>query len=229
MRTKVRGTVGEAHLLAGEITTVLGRAWGGIREWHPDLPSAVVILASGSGRRARWGHWAASRWDIDGDVAGEVMVAGELMGPDGGNDPDLPTERKVLGTLLHEGAHALCHALRIKDTSRGGRYHNAQFRDVAEDVGLEVLRTASHGWSHTRITEATAMRYAETLDDLAEVLNGYREGGNLTSGNARPPRSRWIRAACSCRTPRAIRVSRSTLDAAPIMCVTCEKPFDGGA
>ena len=37
-----------------------------------------------------------------------------------------------LGTLLHEGAHALAHARGTNGTSRGGRYHNAKSKTTAQ-------------------------------------------------------------------------------------------------
>jgi hypothetical protein len=37
----------------------------------------------------------------------------------------------VLGTLLHEAAHALADQRAIKDNSRQGRYHNARYRQLA--------------------------------------------------------------------------------------------------
>ena len=47
------------------------------------------------------------------------------------------TAHDVLGTLLHEAAHALAHARGIKDTSRQGRYHNKHFKTLAEELGLD--------------------------------------------------------------------------------------------
>lgn len=49
----------------------------------------------------------------------EVFVGGEGLarGP-----------ADVLATLLHEAAHALAHVRGIQDTSRQGRWHNAQFK-----------------------------------------------------------------------------------------------------
>jgi hypothetical protein len=68
----------------------------------------------------------------------EVFVGGEGLarGP-----------ADVLGTLLHEAAHALAHVRGIKDTSRQGRWHNARFKALAEEIGIQVTRDASIGWS----------------------------------------------------------------------------------
>ena len=62
------------------------------------------------------------------------------------------TPRDVLGTLLHEAAHALADARGIKDTSRQGRYHNTKFKMLAEELGLTVDHDPTIGWSVTTIT-----------------------------------------------------------------------------
>jgi len=58
------------------------------------------------------------RWHDDARQLPEVFVGGEGLarGP-----------AEVLGTLLHEAAHALADVRGIKDTSRQGRWHNARF------------------------------------------------------------------------------------------------------
>ena len=61
----------------------------------------------------------------------------------------------VLGTLLHEATHALAHVRGVQDTSRQGRYHNRRFRDLAEEIGLDVREVPVIGWSDTHVPEAT--------------------------------------------------------------------------
>ena len=48
------------------------------------------------------------------------------------------TPREVLGTLLHEAAHALAAARGITGTSRQGRYHNKKYARLADELGLDV-------------------------------------------------------------------------------------------
>jgi hypothetical protein len=81
-----------------------------------------------SGSRA-----AADGSDAPGraDRLPEVFVGGEGLarGP-----------AHVLATLLHEAAHALAHVRGIKDTPRQGRWHNARFKALAQEVGIEVSK-----------------------------------------------------------------------------------------
>ena len=44
-----------------------------------------------------------------------LFVAGECLAE---------SPRQTLQTMLHEAVHALAHTRGVKDTSRGGKYHN---------------------------------------------------------------------------------------------------------
>ena len=129
---------------------------------------------------------------------------------------------EVLGTLLHEAAHALAHARGIKDTSRQGRYHNKHFKTCAEELGLTVIHDDRNGWSASTITPATQTAYARQLDALTEAMTLWRHGETITGGTARR-NSNFIAAICPCG--RSIRVAASTLAEAPITCHACGGDF----
>jgi hypothetical protein len=128
----------------------------------------------------------------------------------------------VLGTLLHEAAHGLAHARTISDTSRQGRYHNRRYATLAQELGLEVAHVQPIGWSATSVPEPTAARYAAVLAELAEALVLWRRAEQATP--AGPGRSRNA-LACSCACGRRIRVARSVLEQAPILCAACTQLF----
>jgi mannose-6-phosphate isomerase-like protein (cupin superfamily) len=49
-----------------------------IRQRHPDVPEAVLVVASGSeGKRLNLGHFAPHRWQVNGTDRHEVLVGGE--------------------------------------------------------------------------------------------------------------------------------------------------------
>ena len=127
----------------------------------------------------------------------------------------------MLGTLLHEAAHGLAQARGIQDTSRQGRYHNHRYATLARELGLEVTSVQPIGWSATTVPDTTAAAYAGQLEDLAAALVLWRsQEHRIRSG----PRSRNLLAAtCSCG--RRIRVAKTTLAEAPILCGACAQPF----
>lgn len=146
--------------ISSPMVAALEQAWNAIRARHGDVPPAVVVLGAGSiGAPAgmlRLGHFAATRWNTndaaDFERLAEVFVGGE--GLVGG-----PVD--VLATLLHEAAHAIAHVRGIGDTSRQGRWHNARFKALAEEVGIE-----GHALRLPRMPEAV------------------RRGGRKSSNNA---------------------------------------------
>jgi len=201
--------------MASRILTVLESIWMEIRRWHPDIPAAVIIIASGTdGKQARYGHHAPGRWNAAGQQYAEIMISGEGL---------RRTPADVLGTLLHEAAHALAHAHGIKDTSRQGRYHNKHFKTHAEQLGLTVTHDDRNGWSASTITPATRLVYAPQLGTLAEAMTLWRHADSTTTGPTARRSSNFIAAICPCG--RSIRVAASTLAEAPITCQACDQDF----
>ncbi len=203
------------ELAASSLVAALERTWEAIRVRHPEVPEVVLVVAAGSDRRARQGlklgHFAVSRWRAGRVDRHEVLVSGEGL---------RRNAREVLGTLLHEAAHGLAQVRGINDTSREGRYHNRRYRTLAAELGLNVAQVAPIGWSATTVRDDTAADYAAVLDQLAAAMRLWRKAEHPANGT----RSRNL-LACTCRCDRRIRVSRRTLDQAPILCTACAQPF----
>jgi hypothetical protein len=211
---------------ASRLVAALEAVWGAIRARHPQVPDVVLIAAAGSDPRSRGltlGHFAAARWELrqsDGQDAtttasrAEVLVGGEGLRR-GVVD--------VLGTLLHEAAHGLAHARGVQDTSRQGRFHNRRFAALARELGLDVVQVEGIGWSGTSVPPATADAYDDALNTLGAALTLWRRAE--LAGPAGPERPRTS-VACVCACERRIRVSRSTLEAAPILCGACGQAFE---
>jgi hypothetical protein len=199
---------------ASLLVAALEHAWQTIRQRHPDVPEAVLVVASGSeGKRLNLGHFAPHRWQVSGADRHEVLVGGEGLhrGP-----------LEVLGTLLHEAAHGLAQARGIQDTSRQGRYHNRRYAHLAGELGLEVTAVKPIGWSATTVLEPTAGAYAGQLEELqAALVLWRRQEHRIGTG----PRSRNL-LACTCPCGRRIRAAKATLAEAPIVCGACQQPFE---
>lgn len=61
---------------------------------------------------------------------------------------ELPIEN-VCAEILHVMCHMKNAKLEVKDTSRGGTYHNKNFLKEAKRSGLNVVRTSKYGYSVT--------------------------------------------------------------------------------
>ncbi len=196
----------------------------------------MIVVGAGSGTAAgglKLGHFAAMRWQHThpdtGPDAETGLDAGVGAGPDGGRLPEvfiggeglLRGPVGVLGTLLHEAAHALAHVRGIKDTSRQGRWHNARFKALAEELGITVAKDPRIGWSPTTVPGTTTTAYTNTLAGLAGALRLHRAVEIDSTGPAKkaPP-------PCVCGCGRRIRVAPSVLAAGPITCGICDTTFE---
>jgi hypothetical protein len=198
---------------ASLLLAALEHTWRTICQRHPDVPDAVLVVASGSeGKRLNLGHFAPHRWQVNGADRHEVLVGGEGLqrGP-----------IDVLGTLLHEAAHGLAQARGVQDTSRAGRYHNRRYATLARELGLDVTTIKPIGWSATTVPDHTASAYAIQLEELAAALVLWRRQEHRTGPGAR---SRNLLAA-TCGCGRRIRAAKATLAEAPILCAACAQPF----
>jgi hypothetical protein len=192
----------------------LEHAWAAIRARHPEVPDAVLVVASGGdAKRLHLGHFAPDRWQVNGTGRHEVLVGGEGLRRG-------PTD--VLATLLHEAAHGLARARGVKDTSRQGRYHNRRYAALAAELGLTVTHDERIGWSHTTVPDATVAAYAAVVDEIRVALVLWRYLDQLAGPQ---PKSRNL-LACSCPCGRKLRAAKSTLADAPILCGACDGPFE---
>ena len=81
----------------------------------------------------------------------------------------------VMATLLHEMVHLHNLVFEIKDTSRGGTYHNMKFKKVAEERGLIIEHGEKIGWSLTKLQGTTMDLIDRANFDEAVCSFGRRE------------------------------------------------------
>src|SRR5438874_8020564 len=100
-----------------------------IQRRHPDLRGHSVLIHFGSGGRqalAKYGHYASARWSVrkgrKTERIGEILIVAEALN----RKPE-----DIFETVLHECCHLLADLRKVKDTSRGGRYHNRKFAEIA--------------------------------------------------------------------------------------------------
>jgi hypothetical protein len=86
---------------------------------------------------------------------------------------------------------------------------------------MEVTSVQPIGWSTTTVPEPTAAAFAGQLEELAAALVLWRRQEHRIGAG---PRSRNLLAA-TCGCGRRIRVAKTTLAEAPILCGACEQPF----
>jgi hypothetical protein len=125
--------------------------------------------------------------------------------------------------MLHEAVHALAHTRGVKDTSRGGKYHNKrEFVTLAGELGLAWPQgQRPHpviGFSEVQLTELILANYADTLACLGATIRLYRD----TFLPHRPLRRPRPRRGSGRRRPAADRQDRRAVQgrlwpAAPVV------------
>lgn len=221
----------DTTIAASEFVAALERGWAAIQEHHPELPDTVIVLGTGveRGRLVKLGHWWGGQWQVGSEPRGEVLLAGEAL--------NLPAD-DVFAVLLHEAAHSLNAARGIRDASRGGRYHNGNFRTTAAAMGLRVDRADPYGWARTSLGELARERYAGEITRIAEQMRLARhmpargaegvgkpgtEGAQSERGGER---NRSKRPAAECGCGRKMRMAPSVLVRGPVVCGLCSTEFE---
>jgi hypothetical protein len=163
------------------LLVVLDSIYASLRKDHPDLPRALVTVEEPhpavSSRAACWreGAFVTAAGVFEGRIA---------FGYPSPHRPAVPktlftaSGEIVMAVLVHEAAHALATARGIKDTSRGGTWHNTRYRALAVELGLIVSRTESRGWTSTMPGPGLVARHRQQIIRLDEV----RPQAKLTLG-----------------------------------------------
>lgn len=236
----------------GSITVAaIETAWRAVQQRNPDVPDVVVVAGTGANYRKNtvlWGHFHADQWNTDSGTRHELLISGECLSQGA---------RHVFETVLHEAVHAVNHERGIKDTSRGGQYHNKRFVNTAQELGMvwpdDSTPHGTRGFSAVRMTEETAAHYADTLSVLENGRAAWRElvvpdtpadgtdvddnGDGDDAADDKPTRKRSRntkpKAECECGPDKAIWASRRVLSALSVYCGDCRsgylivEPHDG--
>lgn len=126
-----------------------------------------------------YGHYSVSKiWTVGGEEQKHEINIGA-----GTLDREI---EYTVATLLHE----MCHmyndtVLNAQDCSRGGTYHNKQFKATAESVGLIVTKSEKYGFAHTAPSDSLLEWIIDHLDNINEIkINRNEPGGvRIVGGN----------------------------------------------
>ena len=127
-------------------------------EFYGGTLQKPVLLIASNGKKPAYGwcsNWRA--WGEDDDEQKgyfEICIVAEYLN----REPE-----EVAETLLHEMAHLYDAQNGIKDSSRGGTYHNKKFKEAAEAHGLTVTKSDKYGWAQTELNAAAA-EYLKSID-----------------------------------------------------------------
>lgn len=145
--------------------------YASLRADHPDLPRALVTVEEPhpavTARVACWrpGPFVTAAGSFEGRIAFGYPSAHRDVPKVLFTSPG----ELVMEVVVHEAAHALATARAIKDTSRGGTWHNERYKLLAEELGLMVSKTKHGGWDSTMPGPALVTRFRRQLAQLDNV------------------------------------------------------------
>lgn len=175
------------------------------------LSKSVITIAPTPGAYGHFTPWKS--WEDGEDKFCEINLDASTI--------DRPLA-EAMATLLHEMVHQWCFQRGIKDTSRGGTYHNKNFRHEAEKRGLKIAHSKQIGWSVTRPGQLLLQLIATgALDvaagDLHRIGGSRRDPGDPSARKASSTR-KYICPECgmSVRATKEVR----------IMCMDCERQME---
>jgi SprT-like family. len=118
--------------------------------FNSELPKAVITIQS---TPRSYGHFTTYKiWKDKKDSYHEIIIAAEYL--------TRPIE-DVLATLTHEMVHLYAIIKGISDTSSNGRYHNKNFKKLAEERDLIIEYVKYVGYSKT----SPSKRFIEVLKE----------------------------------------------------------------
>lgn len=157
------------------------------RYYGGELPRSVLTIYPGkpgsAGHFTTWKAWHSVSNPSDGYF--EINISPSYL--------DLPFE-SVCDTVLHEMAHLFASVNNLKDTSRGGTYHNAVYKRIAEEHGLSVALDPKYGWASTSLAPETRS-FVSSLSSVFTLVR--REPVKLSTGRRSNSR-KYVCPVCGC-------------------------------
>lgn len=183
-----------------------------------ELPTPIITVQSKPGT---YGHSSVAKvWKRpDGDTY-ELNIAAEVL--------NFPIE-ETLDTMIHEMIHLLCRKRGIKEVSRGCKYHNRKFKELAEAHGLTCVPCGQYGWNTTPgdnlVEYALSKGWSEirigrsTMPPMIRMgAGGTPQAGQQPEGGKRPSSTRKL--ICP-RCGQSVRATKKV----NILCGDCMLPM----
>lgn len=192
-----------------ELSTQMMAAFNAINEhfYNGELEKPVITFKEGARKQAYGWIETRKQWVQGKNERYEINISVDFIGS--------RSTVETIGTLMHEMAHLYNLMHDIKDTSRGGVYHNKRFKETAEAHGLKIEHNEHIGWSLTTVPEATAKWISENVH--IKDINIYKRIAQAKEGGKSKPKQSMIKLIC----PSCGAIARITSPNVRLMCMEC--------
>lgn len=173
---RIRSITTMAELSAGMMA-----AFNAINEhfYNGELEKPIITFKEGKRKQAYGWIETRKQWVQGKNERYEINISVDFLG-----------ERSIectISTLMHEMAHLYNLQNGIKDTSRGGVYHNKKFKETAEAHGLIIEFNEHIGWSLTSLQENTKQWIADNIN--IKEFKIYKRTAERIPGASKPKQS----------------------------------------
>lgn len=187
-------------MVISEITAFLEDAFDVLNQKYFEgaLPKAIITVQSSPKCYGHFTTWDA--WSEESTGYKEINLGAETL--------NRPVENTI-ATLIHEMTHFYCYINEIKDTSRGGTYHNKRFKAEAEQRGLIIDYDSKIGYS---LTEPSPELIEFVAEQGWQGVNLARQGQLSFSGGSSGRTKSNVRkyqcpeCGCSVRATKAVNI-----------------------
>lgn len=194
-----------------ELNTQIMAAFNAINEhfYGGELEKPVITFKEGARKQAYGWIETRKQWVQGKNERYEINISVDFIGTRSVKD--------TIGTLMHEMAHLYNLMHDIKDTSRGGVYHNKRFKETAEAHGLKIEHSEHIGWSLTTVPEATAAWIAENVNIAG--INIYKRIEQEREPGKSKKKGSMIKLVC----PGCGAIARITNPNVHLTCTDCKE------
>lgn len=181
--------------------------------YNNSLPQVIITIQS-KGKRNSLGWFTTGKvWEDGKQEKHEINISAEYANRD---------FMEIMKTLHHEMIHLYCAVNNIKDTSRGGSYHNNNFKRVSEEHGFYYKENAFDkraGWTFSSLTDESIDRI-NSFGLNKEVFSLKRYDFSASGEQKEKKKSNIIKWQCGCG-----QIVRSSKDGLNIICGDCGTKF----
>lgn len=126
------------------------------------LPEPLILIQT-TGKQSRYGWFTARYWKNRSteEILNEINICPEFL---------YRTAVDICETLLHEMVHLYAFQNDIKETSRGGTYHNKKYKTIAIEHGLCCEKHEQKGYTLTSLTDDARSFISEHVNASALCL-----------------------------------------------------------
>lgn len=200
-------------------TTKMSRAVGQLEKMYNSLnadlfggalPVPIITVQSKPGT---WGHCTVSKvWKRKDGNTYEMNIAAETVNAE---------LEEIIDTLIHEMIHLYCRENGIQEVSRGGKYHNQKFKELAEQKMLVCVKYGQYGWNTVGKGNEKLIEYALEKGWTEIRINRETTGGRgripgsgaaqplpvpgMPDGGKRPSSTRKLQCPCCKNSVRATK------------------------